>query len=55
MVSTPELTGTILPGVTRSSIIELASSRGYEVREEKVDVEYAMEADECFCVGTVMR
>ena len=41
-----------LPGVTRSSIIELASSRGYEVREEKVDVEYAMEADECFCVGT---
>ena len=52
VVSTPELTGTILPGVTRSSIIELASSRGYEVREEKVDVEYAMEADECFCVGT---
>ena len=31
MISTPELTGTILPGVTRKSIIELARSRGYEV------------------------
>ncbi|MAU30059.1 MAG: branched chain amino acid aminotransferase [Euryarchaeota archaeon] len=52
VISTPELTGTILPGVTRASIIELAEARGYEVREEKVDVEYAMGADECFCVGT---
>ena len=52
VISTPELTGTILPGVTRASVMELAESRGYEVREEKVDVEYALDADECFCVGT---
>ena len=52
VVSTPELTGTILPGVTRASVMELAESKGYEVREEKVDVDYALEADECFCVGT---
>jgi|TARA_B100000676_G_C17854125_1_gene719751 branched-chain amino acid aminotransferase len=52
VISTPELTGTILPGVTRASVMELAESRGYEVREEKIDVEYALEADECFCVGT---
>ena len=25
---------------------------GYEVKEEKVDVDYAMSADECFCAGT---
>jgi branched-chain amino acid aminotransferase len=31
VISTPELKGTILPGVTRKSIIELARSRGYEV------------------------
>jgi hypothetical protein len=31
VISTPELKGTILPGVTRKSIIELAHSRGYEV------------------------
>lgn len=52
IISTPELTGTILPGVTRASVMELAESRGYEVREEKIDVEYALDADECFCVGT---
>ena len=52
VISTPELTGTILPGVTRASVMELAESKGYEVREEKVDVDYALDADECFCVGT---
>ena len=52
IISTPELTGTILPGVTRSSVMELAESKGYEVREEKIDVAYALEAEECFCVGT---
>jgi len=52
VISTPELTGTILPGVTRESVIEIARDRGYEVREEKVDVDYALSADECFCAGT---
>jgi branched-subunit amino acid aminotransferase/4-amino-4-deoxychorismate lyase len=31
VISTPELAGTILPGITRKSIIQLARSRGYEV------------------------
>lgn len=30
-IATPELKGTILPGITRKSIIELARSRGYKV------------------------
>jgi branched-chain amino acid aminotransferase len=49
---TPELTGTILPGITRASIIALARHLGYEVHEEKVSAEFAMEADEAFCCGT---
>ena len=52
IISTPELTGTILPGVTRASVIEIAASRGYECREERVDVDDAFDADECFCAGT---
>jgi branched-chain amino acid aminotransferase len=52
VISTPELTGTILPGVTRASVIEIAASRGYECREERVDVDDALDADECFCAGT---
>ena len=49
---TPELTGTILPGITRDSIIELARQMGIEVVEEKVAAEFAMGADEVFCCGT---
>ena len=49
---TPELTGTILPGITRDSIIALARHMGYEVVEEKVSSEFAMSADEAFCCGT---
>ena len=49
---TPELTGTILPGITRDSIIALARSMGYQVVEEKVSAEFAMSADEAFCCGT---
>ncbi len=32
-VITPELNGSILPGITRKSIIELAKNLGYEVEE----------------------
>lgn len=52
VLMTPELTGTILPGITRDSIIQLARSRGYTVKEMKVDVSVAMDADEAFCCGT---
>ncbi len=31
-VITPELNGSILPGITRKSIIELAKNLGYEVK-----------------------
>ncbi|MFJ9927485.1 branched-chain amino acid aminotransferase [Streptomyces misionensis] len=38
-VVTPPLTGTLLPGVTRDSLLTLAARRGYTVREERVSVE----------------
>ncbi len=37
-IVTPSLTGSILPGVTRKSVIELARHLGYEVAEEMIDV-----------------
>ena len=52
VIHTPELTGTILPGITRASIIDLARHFGYEVIEEKVDIDFVLKADECFCAGT---
>jgi branched-chain amino acid aminotransferase len=38
-VVTPELTGTILEGVTRDSIITLLEDRGHKVVERKVDID----------------
>ncbi|GAA2529563.1 branched-chain amino acid aminotransferase [Rarobacter incanus] len=37
-VETPELTGTILEGVTRSSILQLARDRGHEVVERRISL-----------------
>ena len=53
-IRTPPLSGSILPGVTRASIIQLARERGYDVREEAVSVEEAMGADELFTTGTAV-
>ena len=36
---TPPLTGTILPGITRASLIELAREEGLDVREERYSLE----------------
>lgn len=38
-VVTPPLTGSILPGITRKSVLELAGDLGYETSEEPVEVQ----------------
>ncbi|WP_255819548.1 branched-chain amino acid aminotransferase [Kineococcus sp. TRM81007] len=38
-IVTPELTGTILEGITRASILELAKDAGHEVSERRVSIE----------------
>jgi len=52
VIHTPDLTGTILPGITRASVMQIARDLGHEVREERVDVDMALDADEAFCAGT---
>lgn len=53
-VRTPPLQGTILPGVTRNSVLTLLQDMGYEVLEQPVSVDEAMEADEVFTTGTAV-
>lgn len=48
---TPPLGG-ILPGITRSTIIELARKMGIHVEEKKIILHQAYEADEAFFTGT---
>ena len=38
-IVTPELSGSILPGITRDSILKLAPTLGYEVSEQRLDIE----------------
>eukprot|EP01102_Stenamoeba_stenopodia_P001441 TRINITY_DN11252_c0_g1_i3.p1 TRINITY_DN11252_c0_g1~~TRINITY_DN11252_c0_g1_i3.p1 ORF type:complete len:312 (-),score=44.20 TRINITY_DN11252_c0_g1_i3:103-1038(-) len=51
-VHTPELSGSILPGVTRESIISLARKKGLRVYERKLPIDDVMQAKEAFCTGT---
>lgn len=57
-VVTPSLNGSILPGITRNSTIQLCKDWGYEVEERKISADELLEAqrngtlEECFGTGT---
>ena len=57
-VVTPALSGSILPGITRNSTIELCKDWGYEVQERKISAEELLQAqkdgtlEEVFGTGT---
>ena len=57
-VVTPQLLGSVLPGITRKSAIEICKKKGYKVSERKISIEEIAEAydngklDEVFGTGT---
>ncbi|MGB7599997.1 MAG: branched-chain amino acid aminotransferase [Candidatus Sulfotelmatobacter sp.] len=57
-VVTPPLSGTILPGITRDSVIILLRDLGYRVKEDRISIEELQrsydrgELRECFGTGT---
>lgn len=55
VIYTPPLTASILPGITRDSVITLAQGLGYPVREEMVPRELLYIADEVFFAGTAVE
>jgi branched-chain amino acid aminotransferase len=52
---TPPLSASILPGITRDSVITIARDLGYRVREQAVPREMLYIADEVFLVGTAVE
>ncbi|KAH7665004.1 Branched-chain amino acid aminotransferase II protein [Dioscorea alata] len=54
IISTPATQGTILPGITRKSIIEIGRDHGYQVEEGLVSIDELIDADEVFCTGTAV-
>jgi branched-chain amino acid aminotransferase len=51
-IITPPLTSSILPGITRDSVITLAQELGYPVIEQAISREMLYIADELFFTGT---
>ncbi len=55
---TPELSGSLLPGITRDSLLQLATDAGFAIEERKIDVDEwqkkatAGEITEVFACGT---
>jgi branched-chain amino acid aminotransferase len=55
MLYTPPLTASILPGITRNSVITMAKDLGIKVREEMLPRELLYIADEAFFAGTAVE
>lgn len=43
-VATPMLTGSILPGITRMSVIQILKDRGYNIKERMISIQEIMDA-----------
>jgi branched-chain amino acid aminotransferase len=52
IIYTPGVDSSILQGITRDSVIQLAKAHGFEVREQSVPRELLYLADEIFLTGT---
>jgi branched-chain amino acid aminotransferase len=52
VIVTPPAASSILPGITRDTLIVLAKEHGYEVRQERILREMLYMADEIFFTGT---
>ena len=55
IIYTPPLTASILPGITRASVITIARDLGFKVREEMLPRELLYIADEAFFAGTAVE
>jgi branched-chain amino acid aminotransferase len=52
ILSTPDLSASILPGITRQTVIEIAQTLGYAVQEREIIRSELVLADEVFMCGT---
>lgn len=52
VISTPDLSASILPGITRQAVMEIGQTLGYAVHERQLIRSDLYIADECFMCGT---
>jgi branched-chain amino acid aminotransferase len=52
---TPPMSGSVLLGITRTGVMQIARALGYEVREQNFPREFLYMADEAFFTGTAVE
>ena len=52
VIYTPTVSSSILQGITRDTVIQLARAHGFEIREQTIPRELLYLADEIFLTGT---
>ena len=55
VIYTPPLSASILPGITRNSVVTIARDLGFQVREDMMPREMLYIVDEAFFVGTAVE
>ncbi|MBI1875713.1 MAG: branched-chain amino acid transaminase [Acidobacteria bacterium] len=55
VIYTPPLSASVLPGITRDTVIQLGRDLGYDVREQMLPRELLYIADEVFFTGTAVE
>jgi branched-chain amino acid aminotransferase len=55
VVYTPSLTSSILEGITRNTVMQIAKDLGFELREQPLPREFLYLADEAFFCGTAVE
>jgi branched-chain amino acid aminotransferase len=55
VIFTPALTSSILEGITRNTVVQIARDLGFEVREQALPREFLYLADEAFFCGTAVE
>jgi branched-chain amino acid aminotransferase len=55
VIYTPPMTASILPGITRDSVMTIAKGLGFKVRQEMIPREMLYIADEVFFAGTAVE
>ncbi|MEW6321425.1 MAG: branched-chain amino acid transaminase [Acidobacteriota bacterium] len=55
VIYTPTMASSILEGITRSTVLQIAADLGYEVRERVLPREFLYLADEAFFCGTAVE
>jgi len=55
IVATPPLSTSILPGIARAAVLEIAEASGLKIQQQAININDLLDADEVFLTNTIMQ